>query len=513
MVPVTAPLPHGWLSAIARSCGRRAPGSRSWLVFALGALLLAVALPGDEPVLSRHLVRFGILANDAPGVCHRRWGPTTDYLTSKLPGYRFELVPIPFDEILPTVEEGSVDLLLTNPAQVVQVVARDLALPIATLKGRFYGGDDAGVIFWPAHRFDIRGARDVKGRTVAAVSSLSLGGWLAQLLEYQEAGIDLPATAKSITFLQSHEETVRAVVEGRADFGFCRTGVIEAMAARGEIGFDAVRIGSDFVGPGQRGPRHHSTWLYPEWPLLALNHVPRPVVDDIRRALLEMPANDLAAQQSNTAGWTVAANYGEVQHCLRILNAPPFDEELGTRPLSPTALRALALISLAGVFAVLACAILFLRLRSLRHRLDTEVEHENALGRSRSFLAAVVGSFPYPVVVIGLDYRVLLANPQAREVYGWYDAEDGIMPCHRFMREKGHPCHDSGEECLLLKVIASARPEVTHTTHRYASGEEVQVRVHGVPLFTPDGELHAVAEWAIDERENASAQELAFPVT
>lgn len=487
-------------------------GLRYRLLALAGVLLLAVALRADESIPSRRLVRFGVLANDAPGVCHRRWGPTTDYLTSKLPAYRFELVPIPFDEILPTVEEGSIDLLLTNPAQVVELAAHDLALPIATLRGRFYGGDYAGVIFWSARRFDIRGARDIRGRTMAAVSQASLGGWLAQLLEYREAGIDLQTEAKSIAFLQSHEETVRAVVEGRADFGFCRTGVIEAMANRGEISFDAVRIGSDFVGPGQRGPQHHSTRLYPEWPLLTLNHVPRTVIEDIRRALLEMPPNDPAAEQSNTTGWIPAANYGEVQHALRILNAPPFDEELGTKSFSPTAMRALALVSLAGMFAILGCAILFLRLRSLRHQLDLEIEHETKLGRSRSFLAAVVGSFPYPVVVIGLDYRVLLANPRAREAYGWREDEEGIMPCHRFMRQRGRPCHDFGEECLLRKVIDSGKPEVLRTVHRYANGEEQEVRVHGIPLYGPDGELHAVVEWALGESEAVANPDISFPV-
>jgi PAS domain-containing protein len=162
----------------------------------------------------------------------------------------------------------------------------------------------------------------------------------------------------------------------------------------------------------------------------------------------------------------------------------------------------------------LLCAILYLRLRSIRHELSVRQQHENALGRSRSFLSAVVGSFPYPVVVIGLDYRVLLANPKAREAYGWQGTEDSIMPCHRFMREKGHPCHESGEECLLRKVIDSGKPEVAYTTHRYANGDEADVRVHGMPLFSPDGELHAVVEWAIDERDvPAAAQTASFPVS
>jgi PAS domain-containing protein len=462
--------------------------------------------------LPRRLIRVAVLANDAPGVVHRRWGATTDYLTGTLPGYRFELVPTSFERIFPQAEEGAVDFMLVNPAQVVQLESRGVILPVATLKGRYYGGDYGGVIFWSARRFDIQGARDIRGRRVAAVAQDSLGGWLAQLLEYREAGIDLPGEVKAVDFLESHEETVRAVLEGRADLGFCRTGVLDAMVARGEIGFDAVRIGSDFVGPGSRGPRHHSTRLYPEWALLALHHVPRPLVEDVRRALFDMAANDPAALQSNTAGWMPAANYGEVRHCLRELKVAPFDREAGGGPLSPALQWALALVSLAGVSALLVCAILFLRLRSLRHRLEHELEQENVLGRSRSFLGAVLGSFPYPVVAIGLDYRVLLANPRAREAYGWHGSEDGIMPCHRFMRQKGHPCHDSGDECLLQKVIASGEPEVIRTTHHYADGRTVPVRVHGMPLFDAAGELHAVVEWAVDESEEPSAQSSVFPV-
>lgn len=495
-----------------RSGFRRCRGRFLVSVFLAGAFGFA-ALPCGAVDLPRRLVRLAVLANDAPGVVHRRWGPTADYLTGILPGYRFELVPIPFQEVLPSAAAGGVvDFLLVNPALVVQLENQGLALPVATLRGRFYGGDYAGVIFWSARRFDIRGARDLRGRRVAAVSPDSLGGWLAQAFEYREAGIELGAEAQSVVFLQSHEDTVRAVLDGQADLGFCRTGVLEAMVARGEIGFDAVRIGSDFVGPGQRGPRHHSTRLYPEWALLSLRHVPRPLIEDVRRALLDMAPNHPAAVQSNTVGWMPAANYGEVRHCLRILQAPPFDRDGEGGPLSATAQWALALVSLACVLALLACAVLFLRLRSLRRRLEREFEQEAVLGRSRSFLAAVLGSFPYPVVVIGLDYRVLLANPRAREVYGWDGGEDGIMPCHRFMRQKGHPCHDSGDECLLRKVIDSGRPEVVRTMHRYATGEEVPVRVHGMPLFDGNGELHAVVEWAVDESDEPAAQSCALPV-
>jgi PAS domain-containing protein len=193
---------------------------------------------------------------------------------------------------------------------------------------------------------------------------------------------------------------------------------------------------------------------------------------------------------------------------------PPFDHKENERHFTAAAVHAIATASILGVLAVLMCAILYLRLRSIRHRLSVKEERESALGRSRSFLAAVVGSFPYPVVVIGLDYRVLLANPKAREVYGWQGTENDIMPCHRFMREQGHPCHESGEECLLRKVIDSGKPEVAYTTHHYANGDEVDVRVHGMPLFSPDGELHAVVEWAIDERdEPAAAQTASFPVS
>ncbi|MBT7300505.1 MAG: PhnD/SsuA/transferrin family substrate-binding protein [Victivallales bacterium] len=485
-------------------------GISMWLP-ALALVLVAPGpLSGAPPSPVRRVVRIGILANDAPGVCHRRWGATADYLTSELNGFRFEIIPVAFDGILATASQGSVDFLLTNPAQVIQLVAEDLCLPVATLKGRFYGGDYAGVVFWSARRFDIRGARDLPGRTVAAVSQLSLGGWLAQKLEYQEAGIDLAAQAKGVAFQQSHEDVVRAVLAGQADMGFCRTGVLEAMAARREIGLDEVRIGTDFVGAGDRRPRHHSTRLYPEWPLLALNHVPNTLVEDVRLVLLDMPPTDTAARDSSTAGWMAAANYGQVRRCLRILKAPPFDRPVAAVPSGRGWL--LATLALASVFVVLVCAILFLRLRSMRHMLDTELAHETVLGRSRSFLAAVVGSFPYPMLVIGLDYRVLLANPKAREVYGWRE-EDEVMPCHRFLREKGHPCHDLGEGCLLRKVIDSAQHEVIHTVHRYADGEEVAVCVHGAPVFGPDGELHAIAEWAIDERDDPASQTASFPVS
>ena len=497
--PGASPSPDG----TGEMSSRRRP--RAWALLRTILLIWILLASSAQGTGTRQAIRIGVLAHESPGTCHRRWGATADYLTSELDDLRFEIVPVSFAEVMPMVAEGRLDFLLANPVHLIQLVERDLCMPIATVKGRFYGGDYAGVIFWSARRFDIAGARDVRGRTVAAVSRQSLGGWLMQELEYKEAGIDVSAEAAGIAFLDSHEVVVRAVLAGEADLGFCRTGVLETMASRGEIELSGVRIGTDFIGAGQRAPRHHSTRLYPEWPLVALNHVPPALIDSVRLALLDMPSTDVAARDSHTAGWIPATNYGMVRRCLRLLGVPPFDRASAAPAEAPRYGEVVTLLILGGVFAVLVCAILFLRLRSLSHRLARELRHETVLGRSRSFLAAVVGSFPYPVVVIGLDYRVLLANPRARELYGWEDDDEGVS-CHSILRGRDLPCHDCGEECMLRKIIDSGEPEIIQAVHRYSDGKEVAVRVHGMPLFGPDGRLHAVAEWLIDERDDAGVQ-------
>jgi len=61
------------------------------------AALLAAGLPW--PIQAREAVTVGVLSHRGDEKTHRAWDPTADYLSQVLPGYRFMVVPLPFDVV------------------------------------------------------------------------------------------------------------------------------------------------------------------------------------------------------------------------------------------------------------------------------------------------------------------------------------------------------------------------------------------------------------------------------
>ena len=101
-------------------------------------------------------------------------------MSNAIRDYRFEIVPLDFDEVGPAVEGGEVDFVLVNPGIYVNLEVRHRVSRIATLNNRL--GDIpynifGGVIFTRADRKDLTQLSDLKGTTFMAVDAISLGGF------------------------------------------------------------------------------------------------------------------------------------------------------------------------------------------------------------------------------------------------------------------------------------------------------------------------------------------------
>jgi ABC-type phosphate/phosphonate transport system substrate-binding protein len=98
------------------------------------------------------------------------------------------------------------------------------------------------VIFTRSDRPDIHRLEDLKGKRVAAVDRTSFAAFLLQYDILKQHGVDLD-TDSQIRFLGFPQDLcVMAVLDGKADAGFVRTGVLEAMAREGKIDLARLRI-------------------------------------------------------------------------------------------------------------------------------------------------------------------------------------------------------------------------------------------------------------------------------
>lgn len=236
---------------LVRMLARCSMPRRQWLVLAL-ACLVWLAPPSaqaeghgtDTPAAGE--ARIGVLALRGAERARAMWDPTADYLSRHLPGQRFRVVPLSFDEIQLAVRQRSVDFVLANPSYYVELEAEYGVSPVVTMRNRHDGGRGysvfGGVVFTRADRRDIRAFADLKGKVFGAVDPGSFGGWHAAWREMLRHGLDPESHFRRLEFLGTHDAVVRAVLEGKVDAGTVRTESLERMAAEGSI-----RLGELFV--------------------------------------------------------------------------------------------------------------------------------------------------------------------------------------------------------------------------------------------------------------------------
>jgi len=67
-------------------------------------------------------VKIGVRAHSGAEAALKKWSPTADYLSHRIKGYSFEMVPFAwFDGMRTTMKKGEIDFLLTNPTAYVKM--------------------------------------------------------------------------------------------------------------------------------------------------------------------------------------------------------------------------------------------------------------------------------------------------------------------------------------------------------------------------------------------------------
>jgi len=321
---------------------------------------------GEEPP-----VKIGVLAKRGLERCMEKWSPTAKYLTDKIPGKTFVIVPLYFREIYPSVKKGEVDFILANSSFYVELENWYGVNRIATLKNKRIGRvvtKFGGLIFCKADRKDIQALNDLKGKIFMAAKETSLGGWRMALRELKEKGIDPYKDFKDIRFGGTHDMVVYAVRDGIVDVGTVRTDTLERIASDGKIDINTFRIINDQSGKHEDFPFIHSTRLYPEWPFARLKHTSDELAEKVAIAILEMPADSPAAIAARCAGWTIPLNYQPVHECLKELSLGPYKDYGKITPYAVVKKYWAFILAIAILFAaVLGFAIFILRLnRNIR---------------------------------------------------------------------------------------------------------------------------------------------------
>lgn len=404
-----------------------------WLCAALLIMADALAQP--------RIIKIGVLSHRGDAATLFHWTPTAEYLSYKLPDYRFEIVPLDFAEVTPAVAGGSVDFILANPGIYVNMEVMYRVSRIATLNNRrgekplnIFGG----VVFTRADRQDIRTFRDLKGRSFAAVDQTSLGGFQMAWRELEAKGLNPYRDFNQLHFAGIHDRVVQMILNGEADAGTVRSNILERMAAAGELNLSDIKI----IHPRQHQgfPFRHSTRLYPEWPFSKVRHTSNALAQAVAVALLSMPGNHPASINGQYAGWTIPLDYQPVHDLFRELKLPPYEPPAGFTLLDalkrywPWLVLALGALLVLGV---LTARVTQLNRHLARAKLRLEREHQLILD---SVADGIYGVDPHG--------NSTFVNRAMELITGWNAAEMIGRNQHQILHHtRADGSHHPAEEC------------------------------------------------------------------
>jgi len=428
-------------------------------------------------------IRLGVLAFRDIASTERQWRATAEYLEQAVPGHHFVVIPKFQTELSEAVAAGDVDFVLTQPEHYVILRTRHGLAAVATLMATAEGHPVThfgGVIFTRAERQDIRQLTDLAGKTIATTQNQSLGAYRMQQWTLLKAGVRLPDDAGKLIFTgQPQDKVVAEVMAGRADAGFLRTGVLEALAREGKLDLGTIKVINQ--RPAADFPQRLSTDLYPEWPLSARGGLPDPLVKAVTLALLGIPADSPAARQGQYYGFSPPADYSTLEAVMLRLGAHPDRmEHIEVRDIVE---------KFAVEIALGLGALLLVTLAAATHLVRTNRRAAHALAE-RATLLDSLGEGVYGVDTRGLCTFI---NPAALAILG-YTAEEVIgqnqHQLFHYRRPNGGPYPT--EECPISQTLADGRKRQGEEWFFAKDGRPVPVLISVTPIRQGEEGLGAV---------------------
>jgi len=251
----------------------------------------------------------------------KRWKSFSEYMATKL-GEQVIMVPLSPADVVASVNSGELDLVLTNPVHTAKIVQLYNAQPLATLNkksGPFF----AGVIVAKKDS-GINSSEDLKGKNVMSLKfKAAAGAYTFQTFHLYEKGIDPHKDFASMRAGKKQDDLVLAVKAGVIDAAFVRSGILEAMQRENKINMDEFVVVDKRTGDDLK--LVHSTRLYPEWYLTALQKTDAKISEKAKQAALELSVDHPASQAAKINGFVEPVSLGGMVAALKALKISPFN--------------------------------------------------------------------------------------------------------------------------------------------------------------------------------------------
>ncbi|VAW52365.1 hypothetical protein MNBD_GAMMA05-714 [hydrothermal vent metagenome] len=397
---------------------------------------------------SPDIINIGVLSHRGDNKTTAYWAQTADYLTQEVVGKKFRIIPLDFDEIEPTIKSKNIHFILVNSGIYVVMEVRHRISRIATLSRsiedrhvNYFGG----VIFTLSKRTGIQTLEDLKNKSFMAVDETSLGGFQMALRELEAAGIKPREDFSEITFGGIHDNVVMSVLNGKADVGTIRTGILESMDANGKINMQDFKIINEQISDGFT--EKHSTRLYPEWPFSKLQHTSNQLAEKVAIALMKMHEDKvISLDADNKNKWSIPLEYQPVHELLKDMRLPPY-ESIGQFTLMDALKKYKYWILFSMVFMtiLLAMTMLVVRLNKELKISKQRLEQQHSL---------ILDSVADGIYGVDLEGRSTFVNKAMEKITGWN--ADSIIGKNQHdllhhTKENGNP--NPRNECPVFKTF------------------------------------------------------------
>jgi len=413
-------------------------------------------------------LRLGILAYRPIPQTLAQWQPLADYLQTAL-GRPVVLSVYDHAGLSAAVRQRAVDVVITTANHFILLQhTSGLSAPLATLSihdGGYVLTAYGGTIITRADRNDINSLADLEGKRIAAVSTDAFGGFQTQAYEFLEAAIPLPSGERLLLTGQPHDLVINAIRANRADAGFVRAGVFEALALGARLDPKQYKI----INPQRLAefPYAVSTRLYPEWPVAVMPQIDKYLATRLAAALFSLPRGSFSGAAARIDGFVTPANYGGVEELMRRLHLPPFDR-LPVISLADLWRRhAVWIVSLAGLGISLAVASLALVV--IYHRSNLSLHKLRLLAAKEKLLLASLTEGVYGVDTQG---RCIFMNPAALTMLGLTENEIvGKDAFSAFCVNAEENVSNMTEESPVIRTLQDGKKREVEDSFSHKNGE------------------------------------------
>ncbi len=224
------------------------------------------------PAQAKEPVRFGVLSIAPPARIHAKWQPFVAYLSEKLGQDVKIIVPRGFKKMKQAAAKGKVDFFYINSHVFYRLKQEGKAIAVAQMEN-IRGETTSRSDIFVRKDSRIKSVKDLKGKSIAFVSPMGAGGYLAPRAFLYEKGINTKKEVKEL-FTKNLSNSIYKVLLGETDAGTMCGVNYNLMSKKLDTG--ELKI------IGQSDP-------YPENVIAARSNIDRTLLKKVQNIIVNMP--------------------------------------------------------------------------------------------------------------------------------------------------------------------------------------------------------------------------------